>query len=1023
MTLSFYFKAIRLLLSFAALSSLITKNIYADYRSVPPIPVKSTHPRLYITPDRIEKLRAVYHGVQTSYESNFPQQKGLLRFDIKPHARQSTDTNDHTPIFDTYDINRNHIFIRHIDKADEKSKLTGCGFSESNSGLSCMQLALQSTGGEYVAAVDFPLTVENWHSISISWDTNIHHATLQIDQNTPVILKWSDSHKSELKNWQPSDQQLVFSGRDALDNIELYGNNLAHPSSLLVSYDVDGERGPQVTDRSGHGHHGRISPGVVRFKRDSPGGNFALKFDAPSAKLVISKSSKLFDIWSHFFSNALLLVDQLNQGKPPVNVTEGHPEISKALGLAYLVTGEEKFLNAGLRYADMLLNVSHDAGDDYYQAFRIEAMGLIYDWINPGMRVTNRHTGRQYGVDLASAIMETIQLQGEFICGQGNNLREDWRCNNIASPDALSGHSYTNNTGITTALLAIIGEYPELSELLATEYQNFISLYYPLRAWLSVDGGSHMGWGYGAVYSKLDSVQLWTTALSPAPQLKHVWQGKIIDRFIYGMRGDMSFPVSGDTLYRRATDELVSSFSLIAAKDFNNQYAANFYNRWIFPYAADNNTYRLSELLYWEPELNEAPIEELEYSRLFRNAGQVTMRDSWNYPEATLVEFKSSSFSSLNHHHLDQNAFTVFYKAPLLIDSGLYDEYNSSHWQNYFIRTIAHNTLTIWDPDEIFGKIARQTVSNDGGQKIPVEGLPKLSQIENGGVNHLDGVIKYEYSTDITYTVGNASKAYAASKLDQEEGFLRTLIFIRKPDYWSHPIFVVFDQVKTQAGKDGLVKRFLLHSVNEPEPIGGDIIRNGCYLVDGKTLTIRNGSGMLFSQTLLPERAVIHKIGGQTKDEDHRFMVETANSAGQYQLLNYPPKLNSPRVNTDMGAWRIEVMPERASQQELFLHVLSVADNDSNSSPPTAVNLSSNNAAVVLLENRHLIVLNKSTENAEYLNWEMPATSPKIFIAGLHPNSSYEVKKMTSKSQDKIEVFKSDTGSLKSSSQGTLTLN
>ena len=50
-------------------------------------------------------------------------------------------------------------------------------------------------------------------------------------------------------------------------------------------------------------------------------------------------------------------------------------------------------------------------------------------------------------------------------------------------------------------------------------------------------------------------------------------------------------------------------------------------------------------------------------------------------------------------------SFTLSYRGRLAIDSGSYEKgsgYGSVHWHNYFTRTLAHNSITVFDPGESF---------------------------------------------------------------------------------------------------------------------------------------------------------------------------------------------------------------------------------------------------------------------------------------------------------------------------------
>lgn len=1011
-------------------------------RAALPFTVKSGHPRVYVDPARVATIQDASQQAIPLNGTDFSKYaSGTLTFDINPVPRIDATQNINLGIFDQWNSTRNHIFVRHLDQPNpnDPNGNTYCGTSPADQVNLCFQLALQSsvTSIGYIASNNFILTANSWHTLTVSWNSTVHGASLQLDNNAAVPLYWKRDANNVPYEWSPDNQQFVFTGRDTLDNIRLYGSDNSLAGPLLVDYPMNDATGVIVSDVSGYAHNARISTGVTWTTRSASDTDSAIRMDGKTGKLSVIAGNVLTEAWVDFYNNAVSLANQLNTNGNPVDVWYGHPNaiknVARDLGLAYLVTGEAQFRSAALVFADRLLAVTpRSTGGDYTQAGRIEAMGILYDWLFNDVRSTTNSSGSLYSDALVSAIEETIQYQAPFICGSNNALTADWNCSTLpAYPDFISGHSHQNNTETTAALLAIIDEHPELSNLLGVEYQNFVNGYNPARAWISVDGGHHMGWDYGAAYTFLDSIQLWDTATTDVSMLD-TWQGKLIDRYIYALRGDMVYPASGDAFAgggMTPQNEEVTDFALWAAKYFGNTAAERFYNRWSLPAKSGA---RFSELLYWEPNLPETPIEQLDFSRWFRNAGQVVMRDSWDYANAALLEFKSASFMSINHQHLDQNAFTIFYKAPLLVDSGYYDSYGTNHWQNYFTRTIAHNTVTVFDPQEQFprawtpdycnGGPSGNLCSNDGGQQFPAIYYPTLQQAQPGGPNALDGVVAYAYSPDFTYVEGNASKAYSSGKLDQSNGFVRSLVFLRTPSFWPHPVTVVFDKITTTADKGSLVKRFLLHSVSEPEPSGGTALGNGQYLMSGNTVTIRNGGGMLFSQTLLPVNPVLTKIGGQDVSGDHRFLVQAQDQYGNYQYQNFPPSPDPGTADADMGAWRIEVTAPVPSQREYFLNVLSIADNGAASAPPSAQNLSSDSTAVALLGNTQLVAFNKNDQTAAQLTWDVPIADVRMIVAGLQPNTVYSGA-VSGNGPYTINLYPDQNGQLLASSHGVLTVN
>jgi VanZ family protein len=110
--------------------------------------------------------------------------------------------------------------------------------------------------------------------------------------------------------------------------------------------------------------------------------------------------------------------------------------------------------------------------------------------------------------------------------------------------------------------------------------------------------------------------------------------------------------------------------------------------------------------------------ERLPLARRFDGIGLVVARSDWS-PDATYVSFKAGD-NFWSHSHLDQGAFTLYKGGGLALDSGLYGpKYGSDHHMNYTYQSIAHNLVTVTDPDdtaESDGKTVRR-IANDGGQR------------------------------------------------------------------------------------------------------------------------------------------------------------------------------------------------------------------------------------------------------------------------------------------------------------------
>lgn len=133
-----------------------------------------------------------------------------------------------------------------------------------------------------------------------------------------------------------------------------------------------------------------------------------------------------------------------------------------------------------------------------------------------------------------------------------------------------------------------------------------------------------------------------------------------------------------------------------------------------------------------------------------KTSGWVAMHGDIGDPGCTSVYFKSSPYGSFNHSHADQNSFTVVSGGrPVLVDSGYYDYYGSSHWRTWYTQTRAHNAITF-----------------DGGQ-----GQKSGSRAASGRIALF---VQHE---DYDVVIGDAAVSYDGSV----NRMLRTLIFLR-PD-------------------------------------------------------------------------------------------------------------------------------------------------------------------------------------------------------------------------------------------------
>jgi len=312
---------------------------------------------------------------------------------------------------------------------------------------------------------------------------------------------------------------------------------------------------------------------------------------------------------------------------------------------------------------------------------------------------------------------------------------------------------------------------------------------------------------------------------------------------------------------------------------------------------ADENAYR--ELLWFDPKVKGA-IRKLPLSHVSTGPGYVYARSSWS-EDATYFFFKCGKrFTS--HQHLDVGHFFIYKHEELASEGGHYADFGGAHDANYYLRTIAHNSVLVHDPNEKFVLVRGYSgpIVNDGGQKYP---WPGTIFRHNGDSHDADTWRRHPELGDIAelsafqdsgtflYTAGDCTRAYSEKKL---ELFTRQIIYIRPGT------FIILDRVKSRVAS--FKKTWVLHANQTPEER------------DGK-LVITNGKGRLHVQTVLPGKVEVKLVKG----------------AAQYEAegISFPP-----RQTYGVGAeCRIEVSPVAAAKEDFFLHVLTATEADADSVP------------------------------------------------------------------------------------------
>jgi hypothetical protein len=352
---------------------------------------------------------------------------------------------------------------------------------------------------------------------------------------------------------------------------------------------------------------------------------------------------------------------------------------------------------------------------------------------------------------------------------------------------------------------------------------------------------------------------------------------------------------------------------------------------------------------------------ELPRYRLFRGIGHLVLRSGFGR-DSTWIQLACGPYFA-KHDHLDTNHLVVYHRGYLAIDSGAdYTDTESPHYLNYYRRTVAHNTMLVYEPGEVFfwGENL-WPAANDGGQRMDssrfwnsvrsLEDWERTRDLwDRGRIETFDPEPGRYF-----YARADGTRAYQASKLER---FVREIA-------WLPASNVLFVRDVVRSTDPSFRKAWLLHGVSEPqvEDAPGaatrDVGHGGTLHPDARVVTFTDGDGVLRVHALLPsEREVIVRGGpghefwtpgdefggpwGSGKDwpldpaeggplPDDPYLKKMFRTFWGEDMDRLSP---SNRRAVVPGSWRMETSPARPAREDVFLHALEIGDRGA---PPKTV--------------------------------------------------------------------------------------
>ena len=621
-----------------------------------------------------------------------------------------------------------------------------------------------------------------------------------------------------------------------------------------------------------------------------------------------------------------------------------NPKPGKEWAFRYLLTGDEKLV---------LPVIQEMKKDEGYWPGRLTELAMLYDWLynSPSFSTADK-------VAVEDKMIRWAKKASEI----GREYSDMW-----------SHFGYRPPLDIAAAGLALYGHREEAKKYIAMAGGYVKKNMF--QGWVLNDGAWQGGWAYydQGCYNLFKFIAMWSSATSEdlfeiIENKQGDWVRNHLYYLIYTMYPDHT-PVEScgfNYAMRVGTSGLLLLTG--AYKDSNGLKNLNWRNEWGWRSGID-------QFLHLPPELEKKEIAQydLPLTKLWgpKGLGYVQMRTGWGEND-TIIEFKCGDYF-WSHQFQNQNAFTIYRKGRLAIQSGIYDAYWGNHMQFYYRPTISSNSILVVQPEEVSWvppKVAQQysmpnkngCITEWGGQRVCYI-HPELGSAETcftfdkylyrkNNQHHFEtGDIKaFEVTDRYSYVYGDATMAYNNPTFSYPGNKPKIGLFTRQLVFIDKKYLLVFDRVNALNAE--YEKKWLLHSIGEPQfggkpveveyPWHREVFKSGLVRID-------NQGGTLYCQTLFPEDYLIRKIGGSATVTPAR--TDSANKGNGHLRIEIKGKYEriSPTIASDNAQkedWMIEFI-----DQEHFKIKGSVAGEDGMGSIKDSIFISNSQSIFVLREN------------------------------------------------------------------------
>lgn len=392
---------------------------------------------------------------------------------------------------------------------------------------------------------------------------------------------------------------------------------------------------------------------------------------------------------------------------------------------AYQITEEEKYLNKAINLSEYIASKDPTAmykGSDFTGAKSMSTLAMAYDVIYNHLNKAQKKRYETFIHAVASLVID-------------HSMQE-----NIGSADGILCAHFFQHTFYDVFYSTIImkNHIPEANVWFAMLYDIWLSRS-PGGGFLS-DGvwpNGNMGYIHVNMESMVHNYLLYKD-LFHVNLFNHPWYSNCANALAYTVPINSVGDGFGDGCEDMSIkNELRSDFAYILGQELNNPFAMNYAyltsgKPLDQPYIFNKANFASYRLRHQQREVEPMDMKNIPQSAVFPQTGIVVMNtDVLNAQKNLFVSFHSSPFGVGSHSLAEQNSFNVLYKGePVFYPTG----YRVTTQDKHYLLAQKHSR-------------ARNTITVDG----------KTQAYSHSGYGW---IARYLDGENITYTMGDASKAY-----------------------------------------------------------------------------------------------------------------------------------------------------------------------------------------------------------------------------------------------------------------------